>query len=336
MLPLEPTPYSKNYEITDAMFAAFRTSGGMRFFWKLFGWLTLAYSGLYAVLLPSVFKSYLSFVMMAVEMGDNPSSEQTAAMFSNMMLFIPSVLLLSLLGFVIMAVSRAAFFRGYFFDETGSFFPFRLGADEVRQGLAILGYWGVYLLAYLIPYILLIVVIGILVALSSGNGSGAATVVLAVILGLFGGISLIVFLIWVMVALAPAGALTARRGKTHVLAARHVSKNRFWALFGSLLVAGLIGYVVAYIFIILGFTVGLAGFFNGEMMNALLAEDFDQVMDSVVAFSESSGFKIGVFFAIVLSSAGAAFYSLIIAGPQAFFTRQWVDSGAAAYEERQP
>jgi hypothetical protein len=327
MLPLEPTPYSKDYEITDAMFGAFRTPGGMPFFWKLFGWLTLAYAILYVVSLPLVFKSYVSLIMNVVEMGDNPTSTQTQAMLSSLAMIFPAILLMSLLGFATMAVSRAAFFRGYFFGETDGLFPYRFGGDEVRQGLSILGYWGVYLLAYLIPYILFTLIIIVFVAIL-----GESAAIFAAILMFFGVIALMVFLVWIMVTISPAGALTALRGRTHVLAARHVSRNRFWALFGSMLVAGLIGYVVAYIFIALGFAVGLAGFFNGDMMSAFLAEDFELVKQNAVVFSETSRFKIGVFFAIVMSSAGSAFYSLLIAGPQAFFTRQWAESGAAAYE----
>lgn len=334
MLPLESTPYSKDYEITDAMFAAFRTSGGMPFFWKLFGWLTLAYTILYAVFLPSIFKSYFEFIFISVEMGQNPTSEQTQTMLSNMTKIIPVILITSLFGFAIMAACRSAFFRGYFFGETEGLFPFRFGRDELRQVLAILGYWGIYLIAYLVPYILLMIVFGIIIAITGWQGSEEVAVVLTIIFMLFGGIALLVFLVWVMVRLAPAGALTALRGRTHVLAARHVSKNRFWALFGSVLVAGLIGYVVAYIFFILGFTVGLAGLFNGDMMAAFIAEDFDLIMQSAAAASKTSGFKIGAFFAIIMSSAGSAFYSLLIAGPQAYFTRQWAESGAAAYDDR--
>jgi len=240
MLPLEPTPYSKDYEITDAMFAEFRTSGGMPFFWKLFGWLTLAYTLLYAIFLPSIFKSYFELIFISFEMGQSPTSEQTQTMLSNLANIMPMILITSLFGFAIMAASRSAFFRGYFFGETEGLFPFRFGGDELRQGLAILGYWGVYLIAYLVPYILLIIVFIILFSITGWQGSEEIAAVFATILVFLGGIAMSVFLVWVMVRLAPAGALTALRGRTHVLAARHVSKNRFWALFGSILVAGLI------------------------------------------------------------------------------------------------
>lgn len=327
MLPLQPTPYSKDYEITDAMFGAFRSPGGMPFFWKLFGWMTLAQGVLYAIFMPTLFKSYGNFLMVAIEMGDDPSTEQSLEIMSNLSSMIPVILLLSVLSFITMGVVRAAFFRGYFFGDTGGAFPFRFGKDEVRQSLAILGYWGVYLLTYLIPYILIIIVTVILIGLL-----GDAGVMIAAIIGFVGVIGLMVFLVWVMVTISPAGALTALRQQTHIIAARHVSKNRFWALFGSYLVAGLIGYVVCYIAMVFGFVIGLAGFFNADVMNAFVAEGFQSVMERMTNFSKSSGFKVGVFFAILMSSAGMAFYSLIMAGPQAYFTRQWAEAGATAYD----
>lgn len=333
MLPLEPTPYSKEYEITDAMFGAFRTSGGMPFFWKLFGWLTLAYTLLFALFLPSVFKSYFELIFMSVEMGENPTSEQAQMMLSLLAMFTAKTLIMSLFSFAIIAISRAAFFRGYFFGETEGLFPFRFGGDELRQGLAILGYWGVYLIAYLVPYILLIILFVIIFAISGSEGTAGGAAALSIILGLLSGIAMLVFLVWVMVTFAPAGALTALRGSTHVLAARHVSKNRFWALFGAVLVAGLIGSVVAYIFMALGVAVGLAGLFNSDMMSAFMAEEFDLIVESAAAATKSASFKIGMVFAILMGSAGTAFYSLLIAGPQAYFTWQWAESGAVVYAE---
>lgn len=330
MLPLEPTPYSRDYEITDAMFGAFRSPGGIPFFWNLFGWMTLGHSILYAIFAIPIFKSYGTFLMTIIEMGDAPTAEQTTNMMSSMFSIFPLILLMSVFGFALMGIVRATFYRGYFHGDTGGIFPFKFGADEVRQTLAVLGYWGMYLVAYLTPYILIIIVVGIFAALL-----GKAGVVIAAILAFIGFFGLIAFLIWVMVSLAPAGALTAMRGQTHVLAARYVTKNRFWALFGSCLVAGLIGYVVCYILMFLGFGVGLSGLFNADMMEALAAEDFETVTKNAAKFTNSGGFKIGVFLAIVLSSAGMAFYSLMLAGPTAYFTRQWAESGAKAYDERQ-
>jgi len=61
----------------------------------------------------------------------------------------------------------------------------------------------------------------------------------------------------------PQAALQPWRGKTHVLRAS-CNARRFWGHnFGSVLVAGLVGYVAYSVLASIAWMVGLAGLFSG-------------------------------------------------------------------------
>ena len=133
-----------------------------------------------------------------------------------------------------------------------------------------------------------------------------------------------------MVKFAPAGALTGMRRKVHVLAARNVSKNRFWGLLGSIIVAGIIAYIASYAAMLIGGMVGLAGLFTGDTAAAFGSEDPAAIGAALSSATSGTGFKIGALFAIVCFAFGNAFYILMLMGPSAFFTKQWAESDPSA------
>lgn len=323
MTPIEPTPYSKDYEITDAMFGAFRSPGGARFFWILFAWGTLFYSIVYGLFALPAVKIYLDAFANLMRTDALADDAAAAEVVGSLLMLYPLAFLLIIATLLIHALLRATFYRGYFTGETGGAFPFRFGNDEVRQALSVLGCYGTIMIACIGAFIALMAVTAGL-----GVAFGKAAVAVAGLLLFIGIIATIVGMIWIGVTLSPAGALTAMRGDTHVLAARHVSKNRFWALFGSLLVAGLISYVVQTVVSFGAIIPFLTVFMNGDMMAALSTTDADAAGEVIRESLTSGGFMISVFVSLVLSSASYAFYSLIMAGPTAFFTRQWAEAHA--------
>ncbi|MGJ8559793.1 MAG: hypothetical protein ACSHX3_06115 [Litorimonas sp.] len=325
MLPLEPTPYSKDYEITDAMFGAFRTSGGMQFFWKLFGWSTLLLTIIGALLIPPTLSAYVELIKASVMVESNPDSAFEALVI--MAKFVGMIGLYMFGYIVVIAIIRAAFYRGYFFGELGGTFPFQFGRDELRQGLAILGF---YVLLMVLLFGVTIVTMTPMTFLIMALGEDSVLFMVLIMILLYLGI--IVVYIWFGVRFCTAGALTALRGKTHLLAARHISRNRFWALFGSILVAGLIGYVVSNIAYTTGFLMAFSGLNINDLITVMSGSDPEVILAAIERATATASFRISTFIAIAVVSAGYAFYSLILAGPQAFFTRQWADAAALNLE----
>ena len=312
-------PYNKDYEITDAMFGAFRSPGGAKLFFKLLGWTTLLLTVLYFVAFPSIVRGYVD--ILAGLSAFDPANPDTVDGFDEVMStaflgMLPSLILLMVGSIAVIALVRAAFYRAYFHGETTGRFPFRIGADEGRQFLSQLGYWSLYLLGYVI-FTALIIAMSALAAVTLGSGAAAIAVGLFVALIYIG---LIVYSVWFLVKFAPAGALTGLRRKTHVFAARHVSRNRFWALFGALLVAFVIGYVASYIISLIGAEVAMPGLMDGSV---LTDEDPASALQALLADSATPGFKIRAAFGILMLCAGTAFYMLMLLGPSAFFVRQW-------------
>lgn len=315
-MPLSPTPYSKDYEITDAMFGAFRSPGGAKFFWKLTALLTVAYAVPFLIFLPLLSKSYGRLIVASME-------NEAGVVMRESLLIVPLALLLGVVAIAANACIRAAFYRTYFFGAPRDGFPLQFGQDEVRQLLAVLGFYGVIMIlsfGFGVVFTALIVFLGVIM--------GESAVFLAGLLVFLMIIGFVVLTYWVMLRLCPAGALTALRGTTHVLAARYVSKGRAWALLGSILVAGLIGYVVYYVGSMVGMMAGLSGFLSPDMMSALSANDSDLIIEIARDVVTQPGFKVGVVIGLLAMAAGAAFYQMMLVGPQAFFTRQWAEAGA--------
>ena len=329
MSDIEARPYSKDYEITDAMFGAFRSPGGARYFWKLFGWSTLLFSLVYLVAVPPIVRAYVALIGGAagLENADAATAEEalesiSASMFS----MVPGLILLTIGSLAILAVVRSAFYRRYFHDEADGVFPFRLGADEWRQFLAQLGYWGLFIVFYFVLIFVIALIGGAAAGVSAAAGGDGASLAIIFLMMAALYIGMIVGAVWYGVKFAPAGALTGLRRKTHVLAAGKITRNRFWALFGSLFVAGIIGYVIYYALFLTGLFTGLSGLFSGGVFDQLMSDNPEAAIETMAAQTRTTGFRIGAIFAIIMTAAGQAFYLLILMGPSAFFVKQWNES----------
>ena len=329
MQPIKPTSYSRDYEITDAMFGAFRSPGGMPFFWKLLGWATLLLTIIGVPLIPMAISSYVDLITAVFAAESGP--DVAFATVRGMGRYLGVMSLYTIAYVAVIAIIRAAFFRSYFFGDLGGTFPFQFGSDEVRQGLSMLGFYALLALLVIGISLLANVPMALLIMVLFGEESVAGMVLesLGIIL-LYVGI--IAAYIWFAVRFCTAGALTALRGKTHVLAARHVSRNRFWALFGSILVAGLIGYIVSYIAVVIGIMLVFPSINIGDIMTNMINGDPEATLDAIQRVSETVSFRIMTMISIVIVSAGYAFYLLLLVGPQAYFTHQWAGADPNALD----
>ena len=323
MSDIEARPYDRNYEITDAMFGAFRAPGGAKFFFQLLFWTAIPMTLVLIFTLPAAVGSYgrlLGSVVSAEADGTEPPVEELMSTIGGLY---GAIGIIFLAYIVIASLARAAFFRRYFHGKDDGLFPFRLGRDEWQQFLAQLGYWALYLVAIIVGAIALGIVVGLMAGIGVATGSEGLGVALTIIGGLIGYVGFFVFLFWFLVRLLPASALTALRGKVHVLAARKVTKNRFWAVFGSALVAGIIAYVVVNVSYVVAAMIGFSGFMSGGGLEALSAEDPEAMLSGLGDAMSGSAFRLTTIIAAFFVSLGLSFYLLLMVGPQAFFTRQW-------------
>jgi len=317
---LHPAPYSKDYDITDAMFGVFRTPGGMPFFWKLFGFGTLLFAIIGVLTVRPILSSYVDLIRASFLLESDPDVALQALATIGHFFF---VMMLFTVGYAaVAAVIRSAFFRGYFFGDLGGSIPFKVGRDEVRQWLSYLGFYVIVTLTLTLALIALMVPFMILMFITGGDSMGVMVLGIVVVYTF----SFAAF-IWIGVRLSTAGALTALRGKTHLLAARYVTKNRFWPLLGSILVAGLFGYVLSYIAMTMGLMVAFPGLEGSDLITIMMGTDQEGTLEALDRASDSASFNLKSVLAIVLASAGYSFYVLILAGPQAFFTQQWAEAG---------
>ncbi|MGB3457113.1 MAG: hypothetical protein WBG08_09955 [Litorimonas sp.] len=319
MTKLTAAPYHRDYEITDAMFGAFRGPGGAAEFWRLLLWSTLLLTIFGVLVIPPIISSYIETIRLtALSELDPAAADQIVG---NILWETVKWIGLSILYLAVFGIIRAAFFRSYFFGPDPQMIPFRLGRDELNQTLAVLGYYALYMAVTIVATIVLVVpMIALMVALGVDN---PAALVLGMILLYVG---LAVAVVWVLVRFCCAGSLTALRGQVHVLGSRYVTRNRFWALFGSALVAGLIGYVVFYVLMAMAVGLAFTGLGGADLFTLMAAQDPEAILETLDGLTQTSAFRISSIFAILIVSAGMAFYSLILAGPQGYFTRQWADA----------
>lgn len=319
MSDIKPTPYSKDYEITDAMFGVFRSPGGMPFFWKLFFCGTVLFFAFGLFAFPAMIETHVDFIRVSVLLEQSPSEMGPFwKAFGDFSLVWTGFVL----GYVIIvALIRAAFFRCYFFGDSGAQIPIQFGRDELRQVLAILGFFGLLIGAALVSTLLIVVFLAILFTISADGLIGLLIVGLILLY-----IVQIVLFVWVGVRFYCAGALTAYRRETCVWAARTVSINRFWALFGSILVAGLIGYVVTYLAGMSALLMAFSGLASSDLFTILSGLDPEGSLEAIERATETASVRLITVIAIALTSAGYSFYTLILAGPQAFFTKQWAEA----------
>jgi len=204
-------------------------------------------------------------------------------------------------------------------DSEGSRRPIRFGRDELRVMLAQLGVWGLFFTVYIGSLVLIFAV--------------AVIPVLGAIVAFFGIFAMIALFIYVPVKFAPAAALSVVNERAHLLAAQHVTKHRFWPLFGAYIVVFIGGYVLITIVmtLVLMLVTGDSNFMI--TMYGLGSEDPATAMAAAGERLKNPLFMLIGVLGIILYSAAYAFWLLTIGGVASYAVKWWREDNPVAQFE---
>ncbi len=172
----------------------------------------------------------------------------------------PAMLLLLPIALIGYAVLYAAASRIVLRPSDRGFGWMKFGADEIRQGLALLLVFlilfGVYLGAALAA--------GLFIALGA-----MLNPVLGVLVGLLAAFAALGVVIYVAVRLSLVSPATFAAGRIDIRAAWKLTKGRFWPLFGAYILAWVLGVIVALIGVGAFFLIGIPIFGLGDTAQAV-------------------------------------------------------------------
>lgn len=182
-------------------------------------------------------------------------------------------------------------------------FSVRFGSDELRLIAVALLWMVLFIGLYLAAALAIGIPIG-LVAFAASSGGGGGEVV-AILMGVVLGLAALCFVLFILVRLSPAAALTIRDRKITFFGAWGATRGRFWPLFGAfaltMIILGIAGQVVQ--------TVGMMSMGGLFLANAdaLEAGDFAPVLMSPVFIT-----MVGVFFGVYMALQAISQY--VVAG----------------------
>jgi len=237
-MTIEPRPRRTPFDFVAAVTAMFQTSDGKTFAWRLLFWTTAGIAIVTLIALPFILPHYGALLdvnqqnMQAIFGGQTPDPADTQAVLDSLKGMILPGLLMTLGFWAVYAAGEAALHRKVLMGEENSPRTLGFGGDELRVMFAQLGVWGIWFLIY----------IGGIVVLTLF----AVIPVLGVIIAIFGGLFMILMMIYVPIRLAPAAALSVKNKRAHLISARHITKGRFWPLFGAYAVISIGGYFLLY------------------------------------------------------------------------------------------
>jgi len=247
------------------------------------------------------------------EMSGTGSSdpEQALAMMGQLGLLYLFILPIALLIF---SVFTTAVYRAVLRPSDSAFAYLRLGAAELRIAvvLVVLFLLGlVVLIGILILFALVAALLGGVLAMGDGGGMGAMGVFAVVVLLGYIGMFFVSLAFWTKFSLA--GPMTFAEGRIRIFGSWGATKGRFWALFGSYLLAGILGIIVS----LLGGAISLAIMvaFGGASAGGA---DFTALLEAMQAdYSSLAVFFTPAMLANMVVSAlfSALTYAIILAPP---------------------
>lgn len=217
-----------------------KTSGPKGYIWKHLLAFVVIMSVIYAGIYVWMFSAFSDILNMGSgaqsgSLTQAEVSELDSDVFYSMLkayaVFIPAIPVLGILY----AMFETAGLRRYIRNEG---FSFKLGADEWRT-LAVYVLWVLTVIAVQFVLVLFGFVVTFVPAMTSGGEP--PTIVFALLPLLM--FASMFFLLFVLVRLSPASALTFRDRKITFFSARRVSKGRFWPMFGAYALLYLMGYL---------------------------------------------------------------------------------------------
>ena len=268
-----------------------RVPNPVGFFWKFALAYILVYGAVFAIVAMIIGPAYLRLFQLTAENPDTADPGEVMALmapiFGGYALATPLILLA-------WSILEASIQRKYM--RHGGF-SVGLGADELRIfvvgllfGLVLLG---LYLLAGAIVSVPIV-----MIALASSSGGDASGAALAMVIAIPLFFIMACFILFVMVRLSPATALTIRDRKIRFTSAWAVSKGHFWQIFGALLVIGIASGIASQtVQSVLMFGMMGTFFANAE---AIESGDFSGLLTSPALWLSLS---MIMFFSILISAA---------------------------------
>ncbi len=242
MNTIQPNKPRTAFDFTQAVTQPFQSPEGRGFAWRLLFWISAGLSIVMLIAMPVFLKHYPAIMEynwqnMQSVIGDATPPEPQQ-LFEVFMAMWPAYLFQTLGSWAVLVAGETALHRKLLRGEERARIPVGLGREELRVWLSQIGVIGLWFFGYILALFIIMSVSGALMVVSK---------VLGGITIFFGILALIAFLAWLPIRIAPAAALSVQQGRTHVLAARKVTKNRFWSLFLSYFVVGIGGYVAIYL-----------------------------------------------------------------------------------------
>lgn len=329
-MKIEPRKPTTPFDFGQAAGAWFKTSGGKEYALRLWVWHSAATLIVLMICIPLFLPHYGELVEASWRInqqtlsGGDPSEEESLALiriFGKMAL--PSLLIF--VGFMVTtSMGESALYRKYLLGAEPARIPIRLDKHTGRNILAQLGFYLLYLGVYIFGILAIILVAGVL---------GMIFAPLMAILPFFGVLFLVALMVAYAIRFAPAAALTALDGKTHVLATKNVTKHRFWSLFGVYLVVYIGGYIGYYITSLMAMLL-ISG--DPDFLTALSGfggENPRPIIDATLARFSNPLFMILGIVGMTLMAAALSAWILWIAGVSAYAVRWWhSDDPAKAFE----
>lgn len=319
-IDIKPRKPHVPFDFTQAITQPFQSEDGKGFAWRLIFWMAGLTSIFMLISLPMLLKHYPALLehnwenMQAVfSDGTPPDPAAILPIYASMA---PGFAILMIGWIGVYVAGETALHRKLIHGIEASKIPLRFGRDESRVLLAQLSVFGLWMVLYTFG----LIIVGVL-------GGGAMTI--SPILGIaIIGIGLVVVLgvmIWVPIRLAPAAALSSYRSRLHVLAARHVTKYKFWNLFLAYLVVGVIGYVALYVLSVLLMVV-VAGDPNLPTALSGFGADNPRIVFETASerFSNPLVIVLGVF-AVIVYSLAYTLWGLCLSGIATHALKWWRD-----------
>jgi len=316
-MSIEAREPSTAFDFGQAAGAWFKTSGGKEYALRLWFWHSAAFFILLLIIMPMLAPHLGDMIEASWAMNRETFSGRQAdptamlAVMGNMV--IPFTLYM--VGFLIVTcMGESALYRKYLLGAEPARIPIRVDKHTGRNLLAILGFYVLYMAIYIIGVFGVALIAGIFGVIFGPLG--------AILAGI--GILLLIAIMFAFpVRMAPAAALSGLKGKTHVLAARHITKNRFWSLFGVYLVVWIGGYIGVYITNTIAMLL-ISG--DPEFMIAMsgLSKENPRAIFDFVAerFSNPLFMLLGIFSMAMIAASYSA-WMLWIAGVSAYAVRLW-------------
>lgn len=314
---IKPRTIKTPFDFGRAITMPFQTSGGTQFAWRLLFWMSAIMSVVYLVTFPMILPHYgelLSINQQNIQnigSGQQPDNTRMIALFAKMG---PAYLLMMAGMWFAWVIGETALYRKVLRDEETPRLPLRISGDELRVLLSQLGVFATIILVYFLGIFVVTLVGGIITAVIAPLG------VLLIVIGI---IALMLLVLYLCVALAPAAPLSVFNRKPHVLAANKIVKHRFWSLFGAYIVVFIGGYIVIYLVMYLGIiaVTGNADFFVA--MSGFGKEDPQFLMEAAAQRLQNPLIMAIAVIAQIAYAVAISLWILCLTGVGAYAVQWW-------------